>query len=574
MMTTESKTLFQILEDINNNKLVMPAFQREFEWDMPRIEKLWDSILQGYPFSTFLFWELDEEHISSSNLFYVFAKECRFDSKGKNDKCRYASSSIDFSNPNHPNIAVLDGQQRLTSLFISLYGTVYKRANRARKNTPGGNVMHLLLELDPNRIDETTAFNSKKFGIEFSSSPADYVSVTKFNMPDLLKEEFRDPEIRELAIDEVVDKLLEQQRPYARALLTRLCEAFYDEPLVVYTKVTELTQDDALEMFVRFNSGGLKLTKAEISMSILGVYWPDVQECFRRALTGGYANFGTDFLLRCGHMLFGNVVKSNIDQSYAIQFAGHFDRFVETLRKTEELFGMMNYDISRFASRWNIIIPIIYLIYNNDQYIDSIEGIFAYLFRAILFQYYASGTTGKLQAMQKTIADNAFKLDPVILDFVEELRVTTAKIDDLLRAEKDSMTAGNILYCLGINYVVNEDDYDRDHIHPQSRFGYAGPLSMNDAQWRQARDLYNRMPNLQLLLDSDNRSKGDLDFNIYYLGLSQARREQMKEEGFIPDPRPGMTPSEYYKIDHFLEFCDDRAAILKNRIKNLLNGKV
>ena len=50
------------------------------------------------------------------------------------------------------NNAILDGQQRLTSLYLSLSGDSYIRPNYARKKT--GTILHtkLLIELDKNKI--------------------------------------------------------------------------------------------------------------------------------------------------------------------------------------------------------------------------------------------------------------------------------------------------------------------------------------------------------------------------------------------------------------------------------------
>lgn len=569
-MVTENKTLFEILSNIDSNKFVMPAFQRNYEWDLDRIEKLWDSILQGYPFSTFLFWELDREHVSSSNYFYVFARECCFKKSGENKGCAYARDKIDFDNPEHPTIAVLDGQQRLTSLYLSLFGTVFKEP---RKNS-SKYLLKLVIELDKSKIDENNAFNSKKYGIYFTERMIDNTSSTRFDVKRIMNEEFRHPDTRQIAIENIVANVPERQREYATGVLNKLCESIYDQKLVVYTRVSELTQDDALEMFVRFNSGGKPLTKAQISMSILEVFWPNVKKDFESVLTGKFANFGTDFILRTGHMIYGDVIKSNIDQDFAQTFKAYFPKFKESLRLTSEIFEMMRYDISKFSSKWNVIIPIIYLIYNNDDYIDSIQGLFAYLFRSILFNFYSSGTTGKLQIMKSLIYENNFKLTPEMFEGVDDMRMTDAKIDDLLFAEKGSIAADNILYCLGINYIQEGYDYDQDHIHPDARFARSKPLDMTEGDWLIARNCHDKLPNLQLLRSEENESKGDQDFDVYYISLNPTAKAKMKVEGFIPEAPVGVGESKYYNISNYLHFYEDRKALLKEKLRKLLNGEI
>ncbi len=73
-----------------------------------------------------------------------------------------------------------------------------------------------------------------------------------------------------------------------------------------------MNQDDALEMFVRFNSGGKSLKKSEITMAILEAYWPSAKTEFGKVLVDSYKDFGSDFIVRSSLMLYGDVVKSNI----------------------------------------------------------------------------------------------------------------------------------------------------------------------------------------------------------------------------------------------------------------------
>ena len=58
-------SIYEALNNIESGKYIMPAFQRQYVWNLEQIEKLWDSILSDYPISTFLFWHLDETNTSS-----------------------------------------------------------------------------------------------------------------------------------------------------------------------------------------------------------------------------------------------------------------------------------------------------------------------------------------------------------------------------------------------------------------------------------------------------------------------------------------------------------------------------
>ena len=51
-------TIADVVKDISANIYVLPSIQREFVWSTSQIEKLFDSVMQDYPFGAFLFWKL------------------------------------------------------------------------------------------------------------------------------------------------------------------------------------------------------------------------------------------------------------------------------------------------------------------------------------------------------------------------------------------------------------------------------------------------------------------------------------------------------------------------------------
>jgi len=159
-------TIYEALQHIKNGKYVMPAFQRQYVWSMEQIEKLWDSILLDYPIATFLFWHVDDSNVTWDTYFCEFLNDVTFDSRKTADSVNYELSSI---NVKHTDTAILDGQQRLTSLFLSLYGEASIRPKNARKNTGAKIITKLLIELNKNKISiDEEEYNSKKFDITFS----------------------------------------------------------------------------------------------------------------------------------------------------------------------------------------------------------------------------------------------------------------------------------------------------------------------------------------------------------------------------------------------------------------------
>ena len=81
---------------------------------------------------------------------------------------------------------------------------------------------------------------------------------------------------------------------------------------------------------------------------------------------------------------------------------------------------------------------------------NNLDGIKAYLIRAVLFTYFQSGTTSKLQQMKSNINNNEYEITVDMLEQMSDLRVTDGKIDDIINSEKGSRVAGEALYFLGI----------------------------------------------------------------------------------------------------------------------------
>lgn len=104
-MTVNTSTIRSLLQRISEGEIRIPAFQREFVWEPDRVQFLMDSIYKQYPIGTILFWRTREKLEFDRDLGPYKLPE---------PKAQYP---IDY---------VLDGQQRLTSIF-SVFQTDLKK---------------------------------------------------------------------------------------------------------------------------------------------------------------------------------------------------------------------------------------------------------------------------------------------------------------------------------------------------------------------------------------------------------------------------------------------------------------
>ena len=102
-------SIVSILDQVKNGEIVLPAIQREFVWPQYKILRLLDSIMRGYPIGTALLWE------TYDNIQHrTFVRDFR---------SGLVRRYHDNAQGRKLNL-VLDGQQRIQSLYTGLYGTV------------------------------------------------------------------------------------------------------------------------------------------------------------------------------------------------------------------------------------------------------------------------------------------------------------------------------------------------------------------------------------------------------------------------------------------------------------------
>jgi hypothetical protein len=100
----------ELRNDIERGLIKIPQFQRDFVWARDKSAKLLDSILKGYPIGTFILWKTRETLRSVKNIGGALLPDTP------------AGDYVHY---------VLDGQQRLTSIYASLRGLRVVRDGRA-----------------------------------------------------------------------------------------------------------------------------------------------------------------------------------------------------------------------------------------------------------------------------------------------------------------------------------------------------------------------------------------------------------------------------------------------------------
>jgi hypothetical protein len=283
-----------ILNEMHQNRWVLPAIQREFVWSDFQICRLFDSMMRGYPFGTFLFWQIEAETASKFSFYEFMRRYHERDAK----TCRELPSIGE-----RQVTAVLDGQQRLTALNIGLSGSrAIKLPNKRRSNNQAYPETFLFLDL----LAET---NDQEEGMEY-----DFRFLTPeraaegrlwFKASDALKLE------EGYGILEYLQRyeLSREEQGLAFRRLHYLHRLVHNTPLI--SCYTERVQDlsRVLDVFIRMNSGGTALSYSDLLFSIAVANWElDARREVNKLVDalngiGGGFSFSKDFVLKAGLML-------------------------------------------------------------------------------------------------------------------------------------------------------------------------------------------------------------------------------------------------------------------------------
>ena len=168
-------TIIETIENIENGHYLLPAIQREFEWKHTKIEWLFDSIMRKYPISSFLFWRV-EGKTKTAYKYYKFLRVFREQFKTHNEEINTEGYN-DFT-------AILDGQQRLTSIYVGLKGSyAYKKSRVWLEDTEYAiptrhlylNILESLKDQEDGRIYEFKFLTEE----EYNKNPRKWFKVGK-----------------------------------------------------------------------------------------------------------------------------------------------------------------------------------------------------------------------------------------------------------------------------------------------------------------------------------------------------------------------------------------------------------
>ena len=515
-------TIKETIELVQRHEYVLPAIQREFVWKPEQIERLFDSLMQGYPFGTFLLWRVNAE---SSKLykFYDFVRDYH---ERDNPHCPPLPAQTDRVT------AVLDGQQRLTALNIGLCGSMAIKLPKKWWNNPDAfPVRHLYLNLiGASQSDEHGDKYQFEFLTEQQFQQGDADTTCWFKVGDILGME-SGPDM----LAWINERLPQEQTNVAFRMLDRLHRVIHTDKVVAYYEEKSQHLSTVLNIFIRMNSGGTVLSYSDLLLSIAVAQWSrlDARKEIHSLVdelnkTGEHFAFSQDLVLKAGLLLtnIGSVgfKVENFNQENMAILEERWPDVRRALILAVRLLSSFGFN-GRNIRAASALLPIAYYLCQLDpgerylttaSYANDREAIRSWLTRSILKSsgIWGSGLDTLLTALRETISTHGQELFPI-----EEVERTMARrgkslifedeeLDELVELKYGGPRTFALLTLL-FPFVDCHNHFHVDHIFPRANFSRPklreSGLSEDEIDRYQA--LRDGLANLQLLDGSANIEK-------------------------------------------------------------------
>jgi hypothetical protein len=553
-MSYASATIGSVLDDVNR-KYFLPAIQRPYVWSSDQVIALFDSLLKGYPISSFMFWGVTSETKREVRI-YRFLEDYHPDKQNE-------TTSPDGRDV----VLVLDGQQRLTSLLIGLRGTFAEKNKFARGANPSAWVarsLYLDLLQDPeSEPEEDDAAFGVTYGLKFHASPP---------RNDHRHHWFKLGRILDFASAEARDKLIvetlalihrgatQYERELAEGALRRLHALVWGDELINYYTESSQEVDRVLDIFVRANDGGKKLSKSDMLMSMITSKWPT--GAAREEVFGFVDHINTslsqpnkanrDLILKACLVLCDFDVQYNVANftSHVIsEIEGRWPQIKLALKNTFRLINRFGINGENLSSL-NAILPIAYYHFRSPDFnfrgsteferINA-QAIQRWLIQSLLVSAFA-GTSDRTISIARATIRVSLKTDR---NFPAEMlydalavngrisRLDARGIEAILDLEYGKSKTFLALSLLYDDLDWHSTSYHVDHIIPSVRAARRLLQGMNMPEHRIKEVTANvdRLGNLQLLPSSENIEKGAISFDSW---ITSRDRDYLRRN-MIPD---------------------------------------
>lgn len=489
------QTLLGLLAQVERDDIVLPAMQRPFVWKEERIRRLVDSLLRGFPIGAVMLW-----NTSAVQRFRRLPRDVDTDAP--------EIFTFETAQDARAKYLVLDGQQRLTSLFAAFKGTYNGKRlyidvlSGSPEGKDPGNEYYDCQFLSPGDASSLSAANG---GPRRIFTPIqDLIRINPVQAATVANKKAQELGLSETETERITDIYLRCASILGNAKSLQVI--LVDEDPSIATPIEEI-----LEIFVRVNSGGLVLQKSDLLMSLLDLKWndiqPELQMLVREINESRPFAFTRDDVLKSLLLAEGAETRFDrlvSDRKGVEKLAAQLPAAIPAVKRGWEMLGCILLEDCRiyserfFRGGHNALLPFVLYLAQHERleaadrrrvavgvYLSIMSGVFG-------------GAEARMGWFAKNIVSGAEEFPLRELATLVRRQYGIDSLDSLLRRHRD--LALNIAHG-GITLDKNPENLQRDHIFPRSKLEKAGyPYEM-----------VNHYANFHFLRGVDNLNKTDKD---------------------------------------------------------------
>ena len=550
-MQPKNKPIREILQEVGKNEMLLPAIQRNFVWRENQISSFLDSLIRDYPTGTLLLWEKPNKN---NVVMMPFVD---------NYKKRTPKKPIDPKNISKDCCCVLDGQQRISSLYIAFMGSYEGK--------------DLYFDL-----------NSGKDGEEYSFAFFNEAEIKKYKEKNWIS-------VKKILEGEKLPrkKLKELHISKKEVVIRKIRDIYYKKALCCY-KINQENEEDILEIFKRINSGGTKLTKTDFLFSSLISSWKEGKNLIKELvdevsdnLGGDSSRIDGDFILRTAMYLIGEETKVSIrklcKKENIEKITSEWNKIQKSIITASKLIRSWGFNIGSITSM-SAFLPVAYFIhvYQPSKSADEIKS----EYKKLLKNFYIFS---QLNRLFNSSVDNKLKTIRDCFNTGKPWENFEKKWPNVFRYDKKSVKkdAEKILmkynysekkYCNLILTLLNpnlnyfDSAFHIDHLHPKSSFINSkddsvaeelNRINITDNEKKKWMNMCNLLPNLGLLRGPINESKGNDSLETW---LKFKRHQKDYKDNFI-------SKKISLKFSDFPDLFDSRKEKMSNELAKILKDK-
>ncbi|WP_441317324.1 DUF262 domain-containing protein [Herbaspirillum seropedicae] len=442
-------------EDADGGGLWLPNIQRLFVWSEDQIERLFDSIVRQYPLPSMMIWKTK---MKLRNRYFIHA---------------YQPEKVDLKSlyrplTDRPKRLVLDGQQRLQSLYIGLKGSI------------DGRSLHFdLLSGDEKAPDEIK--------YRFSFIAPDQASWPWANFGEIIySKKLAGHIVRDILAKEGIE-ISEKEKERISDNIERAQREFEKSDAILYQDIDGISGDepflfdDIIEIFIRANSGGTRLSKSDLMFTLLIGDWDiaDIEmQDLLSSINGDRFDFTRDFVLKTALAVLDQGARYNVDklrdENLKNQISDNWKSISRSISFVRDFLIDKTFIRSDQAlASYNALIPLIYLHYHYPNEWGNGRAQKDYLLRVLLAGAFSGQPDGLVDKINHHIKEkkefNKKSIFRIIQDDSRSLQLYPEHLYKMGYGSKQIHLLFNLWYP-GFDYQPALDGHlpQVDHIFPQS----------------------------------------------------------------------------------------------------------